>query len=96
MSWFDKAACAPKPPYSAPDPYPLSQFFDTDVTPGVCAVCVVRGQCLLADFHESAAYGSTYGYRGGMHEDERTKLFLEWDSLYDKPLKRRRQQNNAG
>lgn len=54
----------------------------------VCAVCPVRGSCLLADFEESYDLGLTYGVRGGYTGIERTKIFQEWDSNYSKDLKR--------
>lgn len=75
----------------------LADFSDDDNPEpalAICAVCPVRGQCLLADFEETLESGLTDGIRGGYTKEQRIKLFVEWEPHYKVPMKRRRLRQN--
>lgn len=65
MKWRDKANC------TNVDPHIFFQPDTTDIALAVCSLCAVRSQCL-----DEALYGSEYGVRGGLTEEERRRYFI--------------------
>lgn len=84
--WYERGACFRTETT-------LADFSDDD-NPSraleICAICPVRGACLLADFKESYPEGLTYGVRGGYTYSERTEIFTEWDEDYPTPARQKR------